>query len=104
MFFWFIFLSVFLFNYTYQLNSVHAKTAVNILFLSFCKLQGNGLAQSVQYLTTDWTNVVRSPTEQTIFPVASVSRPDLKPTLPPIQRVPGVLPGGKLRPGRDADH
>jgi hypothetical protein len=34
-----------------------------------------------------------------IFPLASVSRPALGPTQPPV-RVPGV----KARPGRDADH
>jgi hypothetical protein len=34
---------------------------------------------------------------QRIFPLASVSRPALGPTHPP-------FPGGKARPGRDANH
>jgi hypothetical protein len=48
---------------------------------------------------------VRSPAGQRNFPLASVSRPALGPTQPPVQWVPGVLsPGVKARPGRDADH
>jgi hypothetical protein len=49
---------------------------------------------------------VRSPAGgQRIFPLSSVSRPALGPTLPPVQWVPGVLsPGVKARPGRDADN
>jgi hypothetical protein len=42
-----------------------------------------------------------------IFPLASESRPALRPTQPPIQMVPGggggPLPEGKARPGCDAD-
>jgi hypothetical protein len=41
---------------------------------------------------------------QRTFPVAFVSRLALRPTQPPIQWVWGSFPGGKARPGRDADH
>jgi hypothetical protein len=37
------------------------------------------------------------------FPLASVSRPALRPTQRPIQLVLGSFPGCKARPGRDAD-
>jgi hypothetical protein len=48
---------------------------------------------------------VRSPAGAKDFPLASVSRPALGPTQPPVQWVPGVLsPGIKARPVRDADH
>jgi hypothetical protein len=40
-----------------------------------------------------------------IFPLASVSRPALGPTPPPVQRVPGILfLGLKHWPGRDTDN
>jgi hypothetical protein len=39
-----------------------------------------------------------------ISALASASRPALRPTEPPIEREQGVhSPGGKARPGRDAD-
>jgi hypothetical protein len=41
---------------------------------------------------------------QRIFPLASVSRPALRPTQPPVQWVTGSIPEGNAQPGRDADH
>jgi hypothetical protein len=39
-----------------------------------------------------------------IFPLTSVSRPALGPTHPPVQwGTGGTFPGGKARPGRDAE-
>jgi len=56
------------------------------------------------YGLDDRTIEVRSSAGR-IFPLASVSRQALGPTLPPVRWVLGVLsPGDKARPGRDADH
>jgi hypothetical protein len=46
---------------------------------------------------------VGSSAEAKDFPLASASRPALTPTQLPIQWIPGSFPGGKARPGRDAD-
>jgi hypothetical protein len=60
-------------------------------------------------VTTDWTtgrSGFNPWQRQRIFPVVSVSRPDLRATQSPIQWIPGVLsPGrGKVWPGCDTDH
>jgi hypothetical protein len=47
---------------------------------------------------------VRSRAGAKNFPVTSVSEPALRPAQSPVQWVPGPFPGGKARPGRDADH
>jgi hypothetical protein len=54
----------------------------------------NPVVQSVlrSYSDTDWTTGIRSPAED---PLASVSRPALGPTQPPVQWVPEALPGVK---------
>jgi hypothetical protein len=39
-----------------------------------------------------------------MFPLASVSRPALRPNQSPMQWVPGSFPGSKERTGRDTDH
>jgi hypothetical protein len=63
------------------------------------------VAQSVQCLTTDWTTGVRSPTEAEDFSASlcvqtgSGAHPASCP-----MGIGGLFPGGKERPGRDADH
>jgi hypothetical protein len=69
---------------------------------------GAEIAQSVQCLATNWTTG-RSRFDrrqgQSIFPLASVSRPALGQTQPPVQwELGGPIPRGKARQGRDADH
>jgi len=52
-----------------------------------------------------WTSGVQLPAEMMgIFLFATASGPALRPTQPPIQRVPGALFPGIKRPGRKADH
>jgi hypothetical protein len=55
-----------------------------------------GLSQAVYCLTTVWTtglSVFDSRQRQAIFPVASMPKPALGPTQPPVQWVPGVKCG-----------
>jgi hypothetical protein len=64
---------------------------------------------SVTVVNVVWLQTGRSGFDlrqrQMIFTLASVSRPDLEPTPPPVQWVPGVLsPGDKAPPGRDPNH
>jgi hypothetical protein len=63
----------------------------------------NRVAQSVQCLTKDWTAGVRSPTEDfssnLCVQTGSVAHPASCTV-----GTGGSFPGGKARPGRDADH
>jgi hypothetical protein len=65
------------------------------------------LSQYSVWLQTGWLGDQHSipGIGERIFPLASVSRPALRLTQTPIQRVPGVLsPGTKRGRGHDADH
>jgi hypothetical protein len=63
------------------------------------------VAQSVQCLTTDWPAGVRSPTEAEDFS-SNLCVQTGSGAHPPSYTVGtgGSFPGGKERPGRDADH
>jgi hypothetical protein len=66
--------------------------------------RGSSVSIVSDYGLDDWAIGVRSPEEQSIFPLTSVSRPALRPTQPPVKWVPWVLSRDKARPARDADH
>jgi hypothetical protein len=62
--------------------------------MPFTSVTLSGVAQSVQCLTTDWTtgrSRFDPQQRQDNFPIASVSRPTLRPTQPPVQWVPWVI-------------
>jgi hypothetical protein len=68
------------------------------MLLSDFMSMGDGVAQSVYWLQTGQSGF--GPWQrQKIFSLVSVSRPALKPTQPPIQWVPAVLPGLKRSRG-----
>jgi hypothetical protein len=62
-------------------------------------------AQSVQWLTADWTTGVRSPTEAEDFSssLCVQTGSGAHPASCPVGTE-GPFPGGKARPGRDADY
>jgi hypothetical protein len=66
---------------------------------------GAGVAQSVWWLTTDWTTGVRSLTEAEnfSFSLCVQTGSGAHPASCPVSAV-GSFPGDKARPGRDADH
>jgi hypothetical protein len=71
-----------------------------IRFTVCIKMRGARVAQSVKCLAIDWTTgrAGFDPRQrQRIFPVASVSKPAVRPTQLLVQRVPGVLSAGIKR-------
>jgi hypothetical protein len=71
-----------------------------IQFLQCFSSEVSRVAQSVQCLATGWTtgrSRIDPRQGQRIFPLASMSRPALGPTQPPVQWVPGVLSPGVKR-------
>jgi hypothetical protein len=68
-------------------------------------LWGAGVAQSVWWLTKDWRNGVRSPTEAEDFSssLCVQTGSGAHPAFCPMDTG-GPFPRGKARPGRDADH
>jgi hypothetical protein len=71
----------------------------------YLKKWGSRVAQSVQCLTTDWTYGVRSRTEAEDFSFALCVQTGsgVHPAYYTVGSG-GSFPGGKARPGRDADH
>jgi hypothetical protein len=69
---------------------------VRIILTWNLKKQGARVAQPVYFLTTYWTGRpgFEPRHRQRISPLASVSRPAVRPTQPPVQWVPGVLSRG----------
>jgi hypothetical protein len=80
-------------------------TKIFIRYLDFTVVIVSRVAQSVQCLTADWTVGVRSPTEAEDFSsnlcvqTGSGAHPSSC-----TMGTGGSFPGGKARPGRDADH
>jgi hypothetical protein len=76
----------------------------NIFYVMYYFLTA-GVAQSVYWLTTDWTTGVRTPTEAEDFSssLCVQTGSGAHPVSCPMGTG-GSFPGGKARPGRDADH
>jgi hypothetical protein len=80
---------------------IHRREAWKQLFIT-CLSQSLKIAHSIINIR-GWPGL-DSRQEQNIFLLASVYRPALGPTQPPIQLVPGALSPVVKRPGRQTDH
>jgi hypothetical protein len=85
---------------------VRAVYVVSILFLEYViyySSRKSAVGIATGYMLDDGGIGVRVPVGSRIF-YSAASRSALGPTRPPIQWVPGALPPGVKRPGREADH
>jgi hypothetical protein len=71
----------------------------NNYMTTFSMAHGFGLTSS-----TGWKTGVPVPEGPGNFLFVTASRTELRPTKPPIQRVPGALSLELMRPGRESDH
>jgi hypothetical protein len=74
---------------------------IEIFYVNVMQSWGSSVSIVSDYRLGDRGSI---PAEAKDFPLASVSRPALRPTHSPVQWVPGVVSGGKMRLGRDTDH
>jgi hypothetical protein len=96
-----------MFSMKFGIGRSNRVCRANLIFVLCRSKRSRGSSGSIvsDYGLDDRAIGVRFPAGQRVFPLAFVSRSALGPTQPPVQYVPGVLsPGGKARPGRDADH
>ena len=84
---------------TLKNNSAAWSSCIKLLFATL--FPGTAIAQSVLRLATEWTVWGSNPGGGRVFPHSS--RRSVGPTQPPIQQVPGLIPGVK-QPGRGVNH
>jgi hypothetical protein len=79
-----------------------ALNFVNLVLIHYCHYHSHKSRDS-DWLRTGWSGF-ESWCRLGIFLFTTASRTALRPTQPPIQRVPGALSLGVKRPGRETDH